>query len=83
MRDINKQEQQGKEIMKKNMRADLTAGELMQFRDAFIDTFKKKGYIEAMYKIVCTAFYMGFAVGHRAGKREASKKTTASKKTAA
>lgn len=65
MRDIKKQAQQGRELLEKNSRLDLSAGELDQFYDSFDQILKEKGLTDAIFHTVGDAFKMGLAVGAR------------------
>lgn len=63
MRDIKEQARQGMEIIRKHERANLTAGEIMQFKNE-LESGNDTGIIDIIY----TAFLMGVAVGSRNAK---------------
>lgn len=73
MRDMNKQKEQGRQIMRVHERADLTGPELMKFKNDFTKEVHEKGINEAVYNLICDAFYSGVAVGYRTRKRETTK----------
>ena len=73
MRDMNKQKEQGQKIIRAHERADLSAMEIMKFKNDFDKNVHEKGINEAIYNLICDAFYFGVAVGSRTRKREPTK----------
>lgn len=65
MRDIKKQAQQGRAIIRKHDRADLTVGELRRICDDFTAAAEKQGVYNALIDAVTNSYYMGVAVGSR------------------
>lgn len=64
MRDIKEQARQGMEIIGKHEGANLTVGEIMQFKQE-LESDNDTGIIDTIY----TAFLMGVAVGSRNAKK--------------
>lgn len=73
MRDMNKQKEQGQKIIRAHERADLTGPELMKFKNDFHKAIQEKGINEAVYNLICDAFYSGVAVGYRTCKKDSTK----------
>lgn len=73
MRNIEKQNEKGRQVMEKHPNADLIVAELTQLRDSFKNTAITKGINEAIYNIICDSFYFGVAVGYRTGKKDSTK----------
>lgn len=68
MRDIPKNVEAGKALVKKSERLDMTANELKAFTDGFEER-AKTSINEAIWEAVVNAYYMGLAVGNRNAKR--------------
>jgi len=64
MRDIKKQAEQGRAIIRKHERADLRADEILQFT-AMYDKAAANGSRDGLYDVIRAAFLMGVAVGNR------------------
>jgi hypothetical protein len=64
MRDIKKQAEQGRAIIRKHERADLHLSEIMQFVDLY-DQETARGSNDGLYTVIQEAFLMGVAVGNR------------------
>lgn len=73
MRDMNKQKEQGRQIMRVHERADMMGHEMMRLKNDFDKTVHEKGINEAIYNLICDSFYFGVAVGYRTRKRETTK----------
>ena len=65
MRNIDKNIEQGHEIIRKHERADLTVSELHQFYETFSKTAEEKGVAEGIFELITDVFHMGVAVGAR------------------
>ena len=65
MRDVEKQIMQGKEIIAKHSRADISLSEVDYFYSMFKEHSKKHGPSDALFRIIGAAFHMGVAVGAR------------------
>lgn len=65
MRDLKKQAQQGREIIRKYKRADLSVSDLRKICDDFTATAEKDGIYNALMDAVADCYYMGVAVGSR------------------
>ena len=65
MRNIEKNIEQGHEIIRKHERADLTVFEIHQFYEKFSETAKEKGIAEGIFDLISDVFHMGVAVGAR------------------
>ena len=68
MRNVAKQAEQGRNIVRKNDRLDLYGQELHALLDKSIATKDTNDIFDA----VVNAYYMGLAVGTRNGKRKAA-----------
>lgn len=65
-RNIQKQAEQGREVVRKHPRIDMTVDELFDFVALFDSTIKETENLSAgIYEVVSSAFYMGIAVGNR------------------
>ena len=73
MRDLNKQKEQGRQIIRAHERADMMGPEMMRLKNDFNKTVHEKGINEAIYNLICDSFYFGVAVGYRTGKKESTK----------
>lgn len=73
MRDLIKQKEQGRQIMRKHERADLRGDEVIRLKDDFDKMAYKKGFNTSIYRLICDVFYFGVAVGWRIRKRETTK----------
>ena len=67
MRDIFEQVRQGREILKSNVRMDMTASEYIAFRNAYNEA-RDEGDKDALLNLVYDSFCMGVAVGKRTKK---------------
>lgn len=66
MRDVRKQAEQGKKIIRKHEKADLSVSKIHQLVDIFKDTQDDtNSVLEGVYEAVVNAFLMGVAVGSR------------------
>ncbi len=65
MRDIKKQAQQGRAVIRKHNRADLTVSELRRICDDFTAAAEQQGVYNALIDAVANSYYMGVAVGSR------------------
>ena len=65
MRNIEKNIEQGHEIIKKHERADLRATELLHFAELCDRVEAKQGHGNGFYEAIRSAFLMGVAVGAR------------------
>ena len=65
MRDINKQLEQGMEVIARHPRADIKVEELRTLIDSAIKYGDGKGITHMLYNAISTSFYMGVAVGSR------------------
>jgi len=68
MRDIPKNVEAGRALVRKHNRLDLTGNELKAFTDGFNEKAKTSTN-EAIWEAVVNAYYMGLAVGNRSAKR--------------
>lgn len=73
MRDLNKQKEQGRQIIRAHERADMRGDEMMRLKDDFDNMVHEKGVNNAIYDLICDVFYFGVAVGYRTRKRESTK----------
>lgn len=65
MRNIEKNIEQGHEIIKKHEKADLTAFELSHFYESFKKNTEEKGTADGLFDLISDVFCMGVAVGAR------------------
>ena len=65
MRNVKKQAQEGRKIIRKKDRIDLSYDEMKQILDTFAEKQKTVGTFDALWETVSDAFLMGIAVGHR------------------
>ena len=65
MRNIDKNIEQGNEIIRKHKRADLSISELYYFYENFKKSAEEKGTANGLFDLISDAFYMGVAVGAR------------------
>ena len=63
MRNTKKNADQGREIVRKKERIDLSVGELQQLVNKIAENPAGRLVLEDVYDAVCDAFYMGVAVG--------------------
>ena len=73
MRNMKKQREQGRQIAREHKNADMAGMELTQLRDSFHKKAQEKGINEAIYDLICDAFYSGVAIGYRTGKKDSTK----------
>lgn len=73
MRDLKKQKEQGRQIMRAHERADMRGSELIRLKDDFDNMVYEKGVNESIYNLICDSFYFGVAVGYRTGKKDSTK----------
>lgn len=73
MRDMNKQMEQGRKIIRAHERADLRGDEVIRLKDDFDKMAYEKGFNASIYRLICDVFYFGVAVGYRTRKRETTK----------
>lgn len=64
-RDIHKQAAQGRTIINKHERADLSASELMDILKLHDEVEARDHNGNGLYEAIRTAFLMGVAVGYR------------------
>ena len=65
MRNVIKQAEQGRELVRKHIQTDLTVGEVQQLYDLYKQAPTPA---DGIYDLIGNAFYMGYAVGHRSAK---------------
>ena len=65
-RNMKKQEETGRQIIRKHCRYDLNTAEMAQI----LSSVKGLDYHSAIFSIINTAFYAGIAAGKRIGDRE-------------
>lgn len=70
MRNIKKQKEQGRQIIRAHARSDMRADEVMRLKDDFDKMVHEKGINNALYRLICDIFYFGVAVGYRTAKNE-------------
>lgn len=61
-RNVQKQAEIGRQIIRKHPRADMTASEMQQL---FAPLMEKKCDYDTVWDVITTAYLMGIAVGNR------------------
>lgn len=72
-KDINKQISQGTEINRAHQNIDITTGDIKELYSRFYEGLRTNGANDAFFEIATDIYYMGLAVGYRAGLRDAKK----------
>lgn len=72
-RDIDKQIAEGTELNRTRQNIDLTTGDLKELYSRYREYLMNHGAEGAFFEISGDIYYMGLAVGYRAGLRDAKK----------